>query len=175
MLSVSGVHDVFYFTCCDDKFPHQTNATHVHFSATGNVPLKLHDWGCDFACWCTYKYMNCGPGSIGGCFVHENHSPKEVREPGTVTNTAEESDFKQAVIDPPRFAGWWGHRLHDRFLMAPEFIPCEGVYGFRLSNPPVLLIAGARASLDLFDKVRYTDVKHRFYSIQSSKSHFYST
>lgn len=97
--------------------------------------------------------MNCGPGSIGGCFVHEMHSPKEIREPEAVTNTAEETDFKQAVIDPPRFAGWWGHRLQDRFLMAPEFIPCDGVYGFRLSNPPVLLIAGARASLDLFDKV----------------------
>jgi kynureninase len=126
--------------------------------AVGNVPLQLHDWGCDFACWCTYKYMNCGPGSIGGCFIHECHSKKEPAQNALSSQNlieGEKPHFQQEVVDPPRFAGWWGHRLKDRFLMEPQFIPCEGAYGFRLSNPPVLLIAGARASLDLFDKVSH--------------------
>lgn len=113
----------------------------------------LHEWGCDFACWCTYKYMNCGPGSIGGCFVHDNHSNKGQPAASVTDTKSPTSHFQQTVVDPPRFAGWWGHRLDDRFVMDPQFIPCEGAYGFRLSNPPVLLIAGARASLDLFDKV----------------------
>ena len=108
--------------------------------------------------------MNCGPGSIGGCFVHSNHSEKQKIEEnvrtglseqvvGEVTGKEIEPHFQQVEVNPPRFAGWWGHRLNDRFVMAPQFIPCDGVYGYRLSNPPVLLIAGARASLDLFDRV----------------------
>ena len=109
--------------------------------AVGNVPLQLHNWNCDFACWCSYKYLNCGPGSIGGCFVHEKHTK-------TITNNESEP-----ILSDTRFAGWWGHRLKDRFNMAAEFIPEEGAYGFRLSNPSVLLIAGMRASLDVFDKV----------------------
>lgn len=116
--------------------------------AVGNVPLKLHEWGCDFACWCSYKYMNCGPGSIGGCFVHSSHSNHN----DLVENNAN-GHFQKVIVNPPRFAGWWGHRLDDRFVMGPEFVPCEGAYGYRLSNPPVLLMAGARASLDLFDQV----------------------
>ena len=104
--------------------------------------------------------MNCGPGSIGGCFVHDNHNKARAADTSVASVEAisvhvdgVEPHFQQTVVDPPRFAGWWGHRLDDRFLMAPQFIPCEGVDGYRLSNPPVLLIAGARASLDLFDKV----------------------
>lgn len=146
----------------------------MHLIAIGNVPLRLHDWGCDFACWCTYKYMNCGPGSIGGCFVHESHSFKEIREAEAITNTTEDTDFKQGIVDPPRFAGWWGHRLHDRFLMAPEFVPCEGAYGFRLSNPPVLLMAGARASLDLFDKVMHMTLLSNSFNVISISCTFYS-
>jgi kynureninase len=103
--------------------------------AVGNIPLQLHDWDCDFACWCTYKYLNCGPGSVGGCFVHLKHSLK---------------DNKDFVA----FHGWWGHQLSDRFEMKPEFTPCEGAYGYRLSNPPVLLISCVRASLDVYDKVQ---------------------
>lgn len=95
--------------------------------------------------------MNCGPGSIGGCFIHDSHSKKTAIV--TSTTVDENFHFQQVTVDPPRFSGWWGHRLEDRFVMAPQFIPCEGAYGYRLSNPPVLLIAGARASLDLFDKV----------------------
>jgi kynureninase len=102
--------------------------------------------------------MNCGPGSIGGCFIHDKYSIKaQPTASASVTDASKNSTshFQQTVVDPPRFAGWWGHRLDDRFVMDPQFIPCEGAYGFRLSNPPVLLIAGARASLDLFDKVCY--------------------
>ena len=108
--------------------------------AVGNVVLKLHEWNCDFACWCTYKYLNSGPGCIGGCFVHENQGKVVEMEDGTVA-------FRN------RFSGWWGHRLHDRFLMNPEFIPVPGAYGFRLSNPPVVCVACVRASLDVFEKV----------------------
>lgn len=106
--------------------------------AVGNVPLKLHEWGADFACWCTYKYLNCGPGSIGGCFVHERHGSVVKDETGNLS-------FRN------RLSGWWGHRVEDRFLMAPDFIPSTGAYGFRLSNPSVLLITCVRTSLDLFD------------------------
>lgn len=109
--------------------------------AVGNVPLSLHDWGCDFACWCSYKYLNSGPGCIGGCFVHENNTQ--------VTGTLEEGNL--TYIN--RFSGWWGHRLDDRFVMGPNFIPAPGAYGFRLSNPPVVCIACVRASMDVFDKV----------------------
>lgn len=104
--------------------------------AAGNVPLKLHDWDVDFACWCTYKYINSGPGCIGGAFVHSKH-----------TETKETAG--QAMN---RLSGWWGHRASDRFKMAPDFIPCEGAYGFRVSNPSVLLVACVRASLDIFDE-----------------------
>jgi kynureninase len=107
--------------------------------AAGNVPLSLHDWDCDFACWCTYKYLNSGPGCIGGCFVHEKNSQVSRRDDGSY-----------AYVN--RFSGWWGHRLEDRFDMDPEFIPIPGAYGFRLSNPPVVCVACVRASLDMFDK-----------------------
>lgn len=109
--------------------------------AVGNVPLQLHDWDVDFACWCTYKYMNCGPGSIGGCFVHEKHG---------VSGSMDASN----ATDCPRvrLAGWWGHRVEDRFVMDPQFIASEGAYGYRLSNPAVLLVACVKASLDMFKK-----------------------
>jgi kynureninase len=114
--------------------------------AVGNVPMQLHQWGPDFACWCTYKYMNCGPGAIGGCFVHDRHGhcPSSQMEPRAGVHLAPE---------PLRLCGWWGHRRSDRFVMDPQFIPQEGAKGFRLSNAPALGIAGMRASLDLFDKV----------------------
>lgn len=99
--------------------------------AVGNVPLALHEWGPDFAVWCTYKYLNSGPGGIGGCFVHERHA-------------------KDTTL--PRFAGWWGHQKSDRFDMSPNFIPSEGAFGFQISNPPVLTMAALRASLDLFQQ-----------------------
>jgi kynureninase len=97
--------------------------------AAGNVPLELHEWGADFAVWCTYKYLNAGPGAVAGVFVHERH--------------ARNSDL-------PRFAGWWGHEKDTRFLMEPDFIPIEGAEGWQISNPPILQMAALRASLEIF-------------------------
>lgn len=97
--------------------------------AAGNVPLRLHDWGVDFACWCSYKYLNSGPGSVAGCFVHERH--------GDSPNL-------------PRFAGWWGHDKKTRFKMGPDFHAISGAEGWQLSNPPILSLAAVKASLDIF-------------------------
>ncbi len=97
--------------------------------AAGNLPVKLHDWEVDFAAWCSYKYMNSGPGSISGIFVHEKH----------VTNP-----------EINRFAGWWGHDKERRFLMEPEFKPMLTAEAWQLSNAPVLAMAVHKASLDIF-------------------------
>ncbi|MGI8670517.1 MAG: kynureninase [Aridibacter sp.] len=98
--------------------------------AAGNIELKLHDWNVDFAAWCSYKYLNSGPGGIGGVFVHKRHS--------------ENSEL-------PRFAGWWGHDKETRFLMDDEFIPIKGAEGWQISNPPIFQMASLRASLELFE------------------------
>jgi kynureninase len=97
--------------------------------AIGNIPLQLHDWQADFACWCSYKYLNSGPGGVAGIFVHEKHS----NNPSL-----------------PRFAGWWGNDESTRFEMKKGFHPQPGAAGWQLSNAPVLHMAAHRASLDLF-------------------------
>jgi kynureninase len=99
--------------------------------AVGNLPLRLHDSGADFAVWCGYKYLNGGPGCPGGCFVHERH----------------------ARLQLPRFAGWWGHEEKTRFQMPAEFCPMDGVEGWQLSNPPIVALAALRASMDIFHEV----------------------
>lgn len=99
--------------------------------AVGNLALKLHDWGVDFAVWCNYKYMNAGPGAVAGCFVHERHG----------------KDF-----DRPRLAGWWGHEKQTRFRMGPEFVPMTGAEGWQLSNPSVFGLAPLLASLEVFSE-----------------------
>jgi kynureninase len=99
--------------------------------AIGNVPLALHEWDVDFACWCSYKYLNSGPGSIGGFFVHERYA----------------DDYTLM-----RFAGWWGHDKKNRFKMGPKFSPMSGAEGWQLSNPPILSLAAVKASLAIFDQ-----------------------
>ena len=100
--------------------------------AAGNLPLKLHDWNVDFAAWCTYKYLNAGPGAVGGAFVHERHGGRS---------------------DLPRFTGWWGHDKATRFQMGPDFVPCPGAEAWQLSNPPILSLAPVLVSLEMFDEV----------------------
>lgn len=99
--------------------------------AAGNINLKLHDWGVDFAAWCGYKYLNSSPGGVSGMFVHERHAYKP---------------------ELPRFAGWWGYDKDTRFLMEPGFNPMKGAEGWQLSNAPVLGMAAHLASLDIFDE-----------------------
>lgn len=99
--------------------------------AVGNVVLKLHEWGVDWACWCSYKYLNSGPGGIAGVFVHERHAHRK---------------------DLHRFGGWWGHTIKTRFDMNQPFDPEPGAFGFRLSNPPVLQCATLFASLEVFEE-----------------------
>ena len=103
--------------------------------AAGNIELQLHDWQVDFAAWCSYKYMNSGPGNASGCFIHEKHH----------TNS-----------ELPRFAGWWGHNKERRFKMEPRFDPIQGADGWQISNLPVLSLAPYLASVELFAEIGMT-------------------
>lgn len=100
--------------------------------AAGNIKLELHDWDVDFAAWCSYKYMNSGPGNASGLFVHEKHHHNP---------------------DLPRFAGWWGHNKEKRFKMEPKFDPVHGAEGWQISNLPILSLAPYLASVDMFDEI----------------------
>ena len=103
----------------------------------GNIQPNLHDSCVDFAAWCTYKYLNAGPGSLSGLFVHEKHAQRK---------------------DLPRFAGWWNHNKETRFNMRQPFDVMEGAEGWQLSNPPILSMAAIKASLDIFEKVGMDDL-----------------
>jgi kynureninase len=115
------------------KLAHEAHAVGAYFAAdlahaVGNLELKLHDARVDFAVWCSYKYLNAGPGALAGAFVHERHA-----------------DFFGR-----RLGGWWGHEQESRFLMGPEFRPIRGAQGWQLSNPSIFAAAPLRASLKLF-------------------------
>ena len=134
LILIGGVH---YYTGQFFDIARITEAGHkqgcmVGFDlahAAGNVLLKLHDWNVDFACWCSYKYLNSGPGAVAGAFVHERHAKS---------------------FELPRFAGWWGNDKSVRFKMGPQFQPMAGAEGWQLSNPPIFALAPARVSLDIF-------------------------
>ena len=100
--------------------------------AAGNVELELHDWNVDFAVWCSYKYMNSGPGNASGCFIHEKHHDNK---------------------NIPRFAGWWAQKKERRFLMEQSFDPIVGADGWQISNLPILSLAPYLASVELFAEV----------------------
>jgi kynureninase len=102
--------------------------------AAGNVVMRLHDWNVDFAAWCTYKYLNSGPGAVAGAFVHERHTRD---------------------VSLPRFGGWWGNAPQTRFRMHlnADFTPVGAADGWQLSNPPILSLAPVKASMAIFDEV----------------------
>jgi kynureninase len=112
--------------------------------AVGNVPLRLHDWGPDFAAWCSYKYLNGGPGCVAGCFVHERYA---------------------RAFDLPRFSGWWGHDEKTRFQMGPDFHPMRGAEGWQVSNPPILALAALRASMEIFAEAGMQNLRARSESL----------
>src|SRR3954468_6034260 len=105
----------------------------------GNLALALHDDGPDFAVWCNYKYLNAGPGGLGGVFVHERHADAAL----------------------PRFEGWWGHDKAKRFEMGARFSPIRGAEAWQLSNPPILQLAALRASMELFDRAGMRAVREK--------------
>ncbi len=110
----------------------------------GNLELKLHDWAPDFAVWCSYKYLNSGPGALAGCFVHERHHHDRTL---------------------PRFAGWWGQNKTTRFLMGSEFDPIPTVEAWQLSNPPIFQLAAMRASFEIFDAAGMSRLRQKSVSI----------
>jgi len=107
--------------------------------AAGNIPLRLHDWNIDFACWCSYKYLNGGPGAIGGVFVHEKNFAENL----------------------PRFAGWWGYDKPTRFKMDKGFKPMQGAEGWQLSTPPFLMYATLRASLEIVEQAGWDAIQRK--------------
>lgn len=114
--------------------------------AAGNLHLKLHDWNADFAVWCSYKYLNAGPGAIAGCFVHERHA-------------------RNGKL--PRFTGWWGHDKATRFQMEPNFQGIAGAEGWQVSNPSILSMAALRASMEIFDEAGIENLRAKSVTLTS--------
>jgi kynureninase len=112
--------------------------------AVGNIPIRLHDWNTDFACWCSYKYLNSGPGGVGGAFVHERHG----NDP-----------------DMFRLAGWWGNDEKTRFKMKKGFVPQKGAASWQISNAPVFNMVAHNASLDIFEKATMSALREKSISL----------
>jgi kynureninase len=150
--------------------------------AVGNVELKLHEWNVDFAAWCNYKYMNGGPGTIGGLFVHEMHGTVEAQPAttsaatsskdgateaangsaaGSVTPSKEETSKDVELSYRPRLSGWWGSDKNSRFAMENKFVPIPGASGFQLSNPSALDMTSVLASLDVFSQTTMSALRER--------------
>ena len=145
LILFSGVN---YYNGQAFDLPRITKAGHAHgcivgfdlAHAAGNLILTLHEWDVDFAAWCSYKYLNSGPGGIAGCFVNQRHARN--------TNL-------------PRFAGWWGHEKQSRFRMGPDFQPIAGAEDWQLSNPSILSLAALLASMDIFDEARIERLREK--------------
>ncbi|MBX3376696.1 MAG: kynureninase [Phycisphaeraceae bacterium] len=133
--------------------------------AAGNVPVKLHDWNVDFAAWCTYKYLNSGPGAVAGAFVHERHTAKqrdsEVARKRNSGTGIERGGDAATPGELKRFAGWWGNDPATRFAMGPEFVPVASADAWQLSNPPILALAPVKASLDIFDRAGMSAIREK--------------
>jgi len=114
--------------------------------AIGNIPMQLHEWGVDFATWCSYKYLNSGPGNVSGIFVHERHAQNP---------------------ELNRFAGWWGHDENIRFKMEKGFQPMHGADGWQLANPNVLALAVHQASLDIFEQAGILQLRKKSETLTS--------
>ncbi len=156
---------VQYYTGQSFDIEHITRAAHRHgivvgfdlAHSAGNVELRLHDWDVDFAVWCTYKYLNSGPGAVAGCFIHSRH----IRDPKL-----------------PRLAGWWGHDKASRFEMPSRFTPIPTAEGWQVSNPPILSLAAVRAALEVFDeaggmqRLRQKSLQLNDYLLQLLDRHF---
>lgn len=128
--------------------------------AAGNVELKLHDWDVDFACWCTYKYINAGPGSIAGAFVHERHGTVEYPSgPGTKPSYR------------PRFMGWYGGDKSVRFNMDNKFVPTAGAGGYQVSNPSAIDLASLSGALSVFNKTSMHDLRSKALVITAYAEH----
>lgn len=106
----------------------------------GNLNIQLHDSGADFAVWCSYKYLNSGPGGLAGAFIHERHHGQK---------------------DIPRFEGWWGHNKETRFKMGPQFEPLQTTEAWQLSNPPIFQLASLRASMEIFDEAGIAELRKK--------------
>ena len=113
--------------------------------AAGNVALQLHDWNVDFACWCSYKYLNSGPGAIGGAFIHEKHHAANLT----------------------RFAGWWGYDINTRFKMEKGFVPMPGAEGWQLSTPAIFLYAAHRAALEIVEAAGWEVIQEKRLKLNS--------
>lgn len=133
--------------------------------AAGNVPLKLHDWNVDFAAWCSYKYLNAGPGSIGGLFVHERHGQITQSDCGELQGETHGTALTRQVSQDykyiPRLSGWWGSDKGNRFRMENRFVPIPGAAGWQLSNPSVFDCTSVIASLSLFNETSVDELREK--------------